>query len=112
MNSRSAACGADQSNLHRLPILNDQTWPRVAKKLCLTPRQAEIVYLVLQAKKDKEVAAALDLGVSTVRMHLRYVYNQMGITDRVELALAVFHAVCQECDGNACLSTNDVSEMT
>lgn len=77
-------------------MLTDEIWANVVKKLNLTPRQAEIVYLVLQAKKDKEVATTLGLCKSTVRMHLRYVFKQLNLTDRMELALLVFHIICRE----------------
>jgi len=93
--------GPDHSGLPRLPKLTDETWTTVANQLRLTPRQAEIVFLVLQAKADKEIAAALGLGVSTVRMHLRHVFSQLDISDRMELALMVFHATCQQCYLNA-----------
>ena len=79
-------------------MLTPEIWTKVSKKLRLTPRQAEVVYLVLQAKQHKQVAAELGLKTSTVRMHVRYVFKQLDVTDRMELALLIFHAICRECD--------------
>ena len=85
--------GADCLRSHLFDIVSPAQWKTLAHELHLTPRQAEIVYLVLQAKRDKEIADELGLGISTVRMHLRYVFNQLNISDRMELALLVFHRV-------------------
>lgn len=70
-------------------ILNTEKWSAVAKELRLTPRQADVVRLVLQAKQNKEIAATLGLQTSTVRMHLRYTFVRLGVTDRMELALRI-----------------------
>ena len=91
--------GSDPATSRLSSFLSADCWALAAKELCLTPRQAEIVYQVLQAKKDKEIAAELGLGVSTVRMHLRHIFNKLNITDRMELAVLVFQHVCRRCDG-------------
>ena len=74
-----------------------EDWTRAVAELGLTPRQTEVVRLVLQAKRDKQIAAELGLGISTVRMHLRYAFAQLGISDRMELHLRVIPLLCGRC---------------
>lgn len=80
-----------------LPLaLNAERWTTIANVLRLTPRQSDIVYLLLQAKKDKEIAIELGLGVTTVRMHLRHVFRELHVADRLELVLLIFNIVCRD----------------
>lgn len=74
-----------------------EDWTRAVAELGLTPRQTEVVRLVLQAKRDKQIATELGLGISTVRMHLRYAFAQLGISDRMELPLLVVPLLCRKC---------------
>ena len=52
----------------------------------LTPRERELVGLVSQGLRNKEIAARLGLTEGTVKMHLVRVYGKLGVTNRVELA--------------------------
>ena len=80
-----------------MPPPTPEDWTRAVAELGLTPRQTEVVQLVLQAKRDKQIAAELGLGISTVRMHLRYAFAQLGISDRMELPLRVIPLLCRRC---------------
>jgi DNA-binding NarL/FixJ family response regulator len=52
----------------------------------LTDAEQRVAELAAQGKKNKEIAAALFLGVSTVEMHLSRVYRKLGVRSRTELA--------------------------
>jgi two-component system, NarL family, nitrate/nitrite response regulator NarL len=52
----------------------------------LTPREAELVELVSQGLRNKEVAARLGISEGTVKIHLHRIYEKLGVTSRVELA--------------------------
>jgi DNA-binding CsgD family transcriptional regulator len=52
----------------------------------LTPRERQIVQLVLDGRTTREAAGALFLSPKTVEYHLRHVYTKLGITSRRELA--------------------------
>jgi DNA-binding CsgD family transcriptional regulator len=58
--------------------------------LRLSRQQMRIVALVLEARSDKQIAAELDLRVSTVRTYLRRLYQRNGCSSRVGLILRVF----------------------
>ena len=53
----------------------------------LTPRETDIVHLVGQGLGNKEIARRLGVSVTTVRTHLSKVYDKLGSSSRVELAL-------------------------
>ena len=52
----------------------------------LTPREAELVQLVRQGLRNKEVATRLGISEGTVKIHLHRIYEKLGVTGRVELA--------------------------
>lgn len=54
---------------------------------CLTPRELEIIHLLGAGLGNKEIARRLGVAVTTVRTHLSSVYDKLGSTSRVELAL-------------------------
>jgi DNA-binding NarL/FixJ family response regulator len=53
----------------------------------LSPRQQEIVKLVVQARADKEIAFLLQLAEGTVRQYLSRLYRKLGLKNRTELAV-------------------------
>ena len=45
----------------------------------LTETEQQVAALAAQGKTNKEIAAALFMGVSTVEMHLSHVYRKLGV---------------------------------
>jgi DNA-binding CsgD family transcriptional regulator len=52
----------------------------------LTSAERRVAELAAEGKTNREVAAALFLGESTVRTHLSHVYAKLGVRSRTELA--------------------------
>jgi ATP/maltotriose-dependent transcriptional regulator MalT len=52
----------------------------------LTQAELSVAELAAAGRKNKEIAATLFLGVSTVEMHLSRVYRKLGLRSRTELA--------------------------
>jgi DNA-binding CsgD family transcriptional regulator len=52
----------------------------------LTAAELRVAELAAQGKQNKEIAATLFLGVSTVEMHLSRAYRKLGVRSRTELA--------------------------
>lgn len=48
----------------------------------LTPRQQEVLGLIVQGLADKEIAASLGISFHTVREHVRNLYRLLGVTCR------------------------------
>lgn len=67
-------------------------WKLPAKKRLdhigkLSRRERRIVELVAQGLKNREIATELGIGVFVVRNYLSTVYDKIGLSNRVELAL-------------------------
>jgi two-component system nitrate/nitrite response regulator NarL len=58
-----------------------------AKTAVLSPRESQLVLLVSQGLKNKEMSAALAISESTVRIYMSALFQRLGIKDRYELAL-------------------------
>jgi DNA-binding NarL/FixJ family response regulator len=54
----------------------------------LTPRELEIVRLVAQGLRNKEIAERLSITEGTVKVHLHKAYDKLGVDSRIELVLA------------------------
>lgn len=59
------------------------------KLSALTPREKEIVRLIVGGASNKQVATALDISERTVKGHLSNVFQKLGVSDRLRLVLYV-----------------------
>ncbi len=57
----------------------------------LTPKEMKIVALIVQGFKNKEIATQLGTTEQVVKNYLRNVYDKIGVSDRLELALFTIH---------------------
>jgi DNA-binding NarL/FixJ family response regulator len=64
----------------KLPSMND---------VGLTPRQAEVLGLLLQGLPNKLIARQLNLSVETVKDHVAAVLRALGVSSRTQAVLAV-----------------------
>ena len=48
----------------------------------LTPRQREVLQLLVQGKSNKEIARTLDLGEGTVKVHMSALFRSLGASSR------------------------------
>lgn len=58
-----------------------------SKTAMLSPRESQLVVLVSQGLKNKEISAALSISESTVRIYMSGLFQRLGIKDRYELAI-------------------------
>jgi two-component system, NarL family, nitrate/nitrite response regulator NarL len=54
----------------------------------LTPRETEIVRLVAQGLRNKELAQRLSITEGAVKIHLHNIYDKLGVDGRLELVLS------------------------
>ena len=64
-------------------------YPRQNRVRSLTSRQNEVLELVLQGKRNKEIAAALNISERTVKFHISNLLNLLGCYGRLELFVAM-----------------------
>lgn len=71
------------------PSESDLVGARVRDRL--TPRELSIVALIVQGYKNKEIASRLGTTEQVIKNYLRNVYDKVGVSDRLELALFTIH---------------------
>lgn len=57
----------------------------------LTPREIQIIALIVQGCKNKEIALQLGTKEQVIKNYLRGIYDKTGVSDRLELALFTIH---------------------
>ena len=57
----------------------------------LTPKEMQIVALIVQGCKNKDIAEQLSTKEQVIKNYLRSIYDKTGVNDRLELALFTLH---------------------
>jgi DNA-binding NarL/FixJ family response regulator len=57
----------------------------------LTPKEMQIVALIVQGCKNKDIAQQLGTKEQVIKNYLRSIYDKSGVSDRLELALFTIH---------------------
>ena len=55
--------------------------------LGLTNREEEVVFLIAQGLKDREIAENLYITLSTVKTHTRSIYKKLKVRNRTEVVI-------------------------
>lgn len=66
-------------------LTNPRTQPR------LSPKELAIITCITQGKRNKEIAYQLGTTEQVIKNYLRKVYDKLGVSDRLELALYCLH---------------------
>jgi DNA-binding NarL/FixJ family response regulator len=74
-----------QGNIRIEPELMDAII--MAKTVKLTKRESELVMLVAQGLKNKEIGAELNITENTVKAYLSRLFQKLNVKDRLDLAL-------------------------
>lgn len=70
--------------------------PAMVEKEKLSPREREILGCLARGESNKEIARALDLAESTVKIHVQNIFKKLNISSRVQAAVyAVEHGFGQ-----------------
>jgi DNA-binding NarL/FixJ family response regulator len=77
-----------RAGLNSVPLL-DRVGARVLKRL--TPKELQIVALVAEGGKNKEIALQLGTKEQVIKNYLRNIYDKVGVSDRLELAVFTRH---------------------
>jgi DNA-binding NarL/FixJ family response regulator len=65
--------------------------PTSLESLGLTPRQSEVLALLLEGKPNKLIARELGLSVETIKDHVAAVLRCLGVSSRTQAVIAVRH---------------------
>ncbi len=67
-----------------------QVDPNAERIATLTPREREVVSLVCEGLRNKQIADRLFISNTTVRHHLTSIFSKLGISDRLELVIFAY----------------------
>ena len=77
--------------------LGEAMHPRVRSKSApapaetLTPREIEVIAALMDGATNRDIGRTLGISEQTVKNHLRNVFDKLGVSSRVELALQCAH---------------------
>ena len=66
-------------------LVSPRTQPR------LSPKETAIITCITQGKRNKEIAFQLGTTEQVIKNYLRKIYDKLGVSDRLELALYCIH---------------------
>lgn len=64
------------------PTMGPDRWP--AKEVGLSPREAEMIALIVQGLSNDQIAEWCYLSLNTVKTYIRSAYRKMGVTTRAQ----------------------------
>ncbi|GAB4376033.1 MAG: response regulator transcription factor [Elainellaceae cyanobacterium] len=74
----------------------DKLQPQACKPhyqtLSLTPRELEVLKLIVEGRSNPEIATTLYLSVSTVKTYVRSIMNKLAVDDRVQAAVVALRS--------------------
>jgi DNA-binding NarL/FixJ family response regulator len=84
---------AGQRSVQRSNVTSIQAQDTVGARVRdrLTPKEMQIVALIVQGCKNKNIAAQLGTKEQVIKNYLRSIYDKTGVSDRLELALFTIH---------------------
>jgi two-component system, NarL family, response regulator LiaR len=61
-------------------------------QIALSPRELEILNLLVEGRTNPEIAQSLYLSLSTVKAHIRSIMNKLAVSDRVQAAVVALRS--------------------
>ena len=76
--------------LNKLVRMNDEMDIETRKIATLTQREREIVALIGEGLKNKQIASRLFISEATVRHHFTSIFDKLDVSDRLELIIYAY----------------------
>jgi two-component system nitrate/nitrite response regulator NarL len=82
--------------VHQLAAANSQP-SQTQNRFGLTARETEIISFITQGCMNRDIASSLSITEETVKRHLTNIFNKVGMSNRLELALfAIEHGLVRK----------------
>jgi two-component system nitrate/nitrite response regulator NarL len=76
--------------LNRLTRAVQQRDPEAARIATLTEREREVIALIGEGLRNRQIAESLFISETTVRHHLTAVFDKLGVANRLELVIYAY----------------------
>jgi len=74
----------------------------------LTPRERQVIGAIVEGATNKDIGERFGLSEQTVKNHLSHIFDKLGVSNRLELALyAVHHQLLADRDGGGRRTADD-----
>ncbi len=57
----------------------------------LSPRELDVLHLIVKGQSNKEIASTLNLAENTVKNHVKMILEKLGVADRTQAATTALH---------------------
>ena len=61
--------------------------PKSSLSATLSPREVEVLELLVREESNQEIAGDLSISISTVKNHVHHIITKLGVSDRVQAAI-------------------------
>jgi two-component system, NarL family, nitrate/nitrite response regulator NarL len=75
------------SEIMRELLSAGKTEPNVVRRYKLTDRELQVISLVILGNTNREIACVLSISEDTVKRHLANIFDKVGMSSRLELAM-------------------------
>lgn len=72
-------------------VLPGSVAPTEPRAFGLTPREREVVVAIVAGYTNRGIAQRLRVSEETIKHHLTHIYDKLGVSNRLELAIFSFH---------------------
>ncbi|MNI60759.1 Transcriptional regulatory protein DegU [compost metagenome] len=74
-------------------LLDSAALTRYKEEWGISPREEEVLELIVDGKTNKEIASALFISEHTVKNHLSRIFNKMNVTDRSQIIALIYKQI-------------------
>ncbi|WP_397386677.1 response regulator transcription factor [Paenibacillus sp. MMS20-IR301] len=74
-------------------LLNSSALKTPKEEWGISPREEEVLELIILGKTNKEIASSLFISEHTVKNHLSRIFNKMNVTDRSQIIALVYKRI-------------------
>jgi len=61
--------------------------PKSSLLATLSPREVEVLELLVREESNQQIAGDLSISISTVKNHVHHIITKLGVSDRVQAAI-------------------------
>ena len=72
------------------PFLDAESWTVISRALGLSPREAQIVSLMLEDETEDAIAARLGISAHTVHTHVERLFRKLCVSSRCQVIVRIF----------------------